>query len=195
MSKGKPLTEQQTIARQVTRKNNAARKAALKETERLRQLAGPLFADQVEAVQPVLVTVDQVRRKWRKDKAVGVEDTESLAGYHLLDALMIYQRLHRVVREIVSPEDYQALVRYATATYPSSTYQWSYWQKVLCGERIELAYEKVEDRQPGQPALRVTKSYQCESMTRLEYQTRFSPPPTSQDAPGVKQRVTKPWPA
>jgi hypothetical protein len=128
----------------------------------------PLFADQLPEHTP-----EGEHWHWRRNKALAAEHLAFIAGAQLLDELFVCQWLRLHAAALVGAEAFAKLDPHCQRVYPSRTYWYGFWRDVLTGKRIEFKLERVENRQPGQPAVVCTDWYQCQHMSLEEFYTRF----------------------
>lgn len=162
------LTEEQK------RQRRHARRAA-KENAKVREQI-PLFADLVPQSTPEIE-----HWRWRRNISEGVERISVMQWTNRFDEWFTIHILEFVARGLIGNDVvFFKLREKCHRTYPSSSYFYQFWKKVLCGERVEFSYHKVENRQPGQPCVVCDEWYQHPHMTPEEFYQRF---PYKDEAP------------
>jgi hypothetical protein len=163
--------------------NKAFQQSANRKNAKVMKQA-PLFAH----LEPQ-ATAEGERRRWMRNKAKAAEHGDYIDGMHLLDELRVTQLVRRVARGLVGDEAFEKLDAHCKQVYHATEYWYNYWLRVLTGERIEFGYRKVENRQPGQPAVVCTEWYERRHMSRDEYYRLFpygnpKPPDSGYEAEG-----------
>src|SRR5262249_19081782 len=139
--------------------------SAARKNARLR--AGlPLFADQLPGH-----TADGEYWHWRRHKALAAERTAYASGCQPLDVLRRVA-IRTYAREATGEEAFAQLDAYCRRTYPPG-YWYGFWCRALTGERIELAFRRVEGRRPGQPAVACTDWYERRHLSRAAFYALF----------------------
>ncbi len=130
--------------------------------------AAPLFAGLLPEHTP-----EGEHWHWRRNKALPAEPLGYLAGSRILDELLVCQAIRPFATSLVGPEAFARLDTHCQSVYSSRSYWYGFWRDVLTGKRIEFQLERVENRQPGQPALICADWYQHQHMTPEEFHARF----------------------
>jgi hypothetical protein len=167
--KGKPMCKGRKD--DATRRHEAAKRSVSK-ADRLNEAereAMPLLAAAGLAADH---TAASVHRHWRLTVARSAEDTRGYLGGVYVFHLLRLHRLERVARAHTG-EAFDKLRDYCRRTYPCITYYGEFWKRVLTGQRVEFAWERVENRRPGEPACRCTDSYQQAHMIEAEFYRQF----------------------
>jgi hypothetical protein len=118
-------------------------------------------------------TAEEMYWRWRRSKAVAAEGWAGEVNGD--DLLCDLQRIavRRFALAAVGAEGFEKLDAYCRRTYRSSAYWYGFWRDALSGKRIEFAFERVEGRKPGEPALRCTDWYEQRHLSREEFHARF----------------------
>jgi hypothetical protein len=124
-------------------------------------------------------TADEMYRRWRRNASQGVERFEYIRGGQLLGDLQCVA-IRRYALGVVGAELFAKLDAYCRRTYQSSGYWYGFWRSVLTGERIEFAFERVENRKVGEPAVRCVDWYEARHLSRDNFHARF---PFKEEAP------------
>ena len=85
----------------------------------------------------------------------------------------------------------RALDAHCRRTYPFGHW-YGFWCRALTGERVELAFRRVEGRQPGQPDVVCTDWYEQRHLSREEFYALFpfkDPDPAPADDGGLAARL------
>lgn len=164
-----PMTPEERAWRR--REQSAKRKNEKREAE---AAAVPLFAEQVKEIVPEFTAANEFWH-WRRNRASAGEHGGYLEARDGLVAFQIRVVIERYVRAVLGEEVFAKLLDKCKRTYPSVSYWYEFWKKVMCGELIELAIEKNPDFKPGcgMKAIRVTDSYQHQHMTPAEFYAMF----------------------
>ncbi len=110
--------------------------------------AAPLFADLLPEHTP-----EGEYWHWRRNKALAAERLGYLAGSRILDELLVGQAIRPYAATLVGAEAFAKLDAYCQCIFQSRSYWYRFWRDVLTGKRVEFKLERVENRQPGQPAV------------------------------------------
>src|SRR5262249_23663802 len=117
-------------------------------------------------------TPQEMYHRWRRNVAEAAERLGVILGSRILDELHTH-KIRRHARGLVGEEAFAKLDAHCGRVYQSRDYWYGFWRDVLTGKRIELAYEKVIDRKPGEPAVVCTDWYEQQHMTTEEFYTTF----------------------
>jgi hypothetical protein len=140
--------------------------AADRKNARLRDEV-PLFADQLPQH-----TAEGEYWRWRLNLSEGVERCAYVEGCRLLGILRLVA-VTGFARKALGEVTFARLDAHCRQVYRSPDYWYGFWCRVLTGERIELAFARVENRQPGQPAVACTDWYEQCHLSREEFYERF----------------------
>jgi len=110
---------------------------------------------------------------WRRNKALAAERVAYIAGNQILDELQVCQSIRPYAAALVGTEAFAKLDAHCQSVYQSRAYWYGFWRDVLTGKRVELKLERVENRQPGQPAVICTDWYECRHLSQEEFYVRF----------------------
>ncbi len=157
------------MAKLTPEKNQRRREeqSAARKNAKLRA-ASPLFADLLPEHTP-----EGEHWHWRRNKALAAERLGYLAGSRILDELLVCQAVRPYAASLVGAEAFAKLDAHCQCVYSSRSYWYGFWRDVLTGKRIEFKLERVENRQPGQPAVVCTDWYECRHMSPEEFYARF----------------------
>lgn len=155
--------------------------ATAKKNDQLREEI-PLFFEYAEKH-----TVEDVKEKARRSMVSGVirHNEVWIGGRMLRDMQMVMIR--RYVRRVVGAEAFAKLDAYAKDCFRGcKEYYYGFWRDVLAGKRIVFKMERVENRKPGEKAVREVEWYEQQHMTKEEFYTLFpykpmEPPPPHDD--------------
>src|SRR5262245_19048351 len=118
------------------RERRRHRASAARKNARLRAEV-PLFADQLPGH-----TAAGEYGHWRRNKAPAAKRTAYVWGCQLLDVLRLVA-VRAYARKATGEEAFAKLDAYCRHTYPPG-YRYGFWCRALTGERIELAFRRVE---------------------------------------------------
>ncbi len=156
-------------------------RSAAKKNKKLRDDLG-MFADQVQAY-----TSEGEYWRWRSNKATTFN--RSIEHENLLGWFQVFAA-RRLARRLLGETIWAELDAKAKRTlpgYPSGhEHHYGFWCDVLTGKRIELAMEHVQDRKPGEAAVRCTRWHEHEYMTADKFRRLFPyqrPEPLGEDDP------------
>jgi hypothetical protein len=149
------------------RQRRREEQGAARKNAKLRKEA-PLFAGLLSEHTP-----ETEHANWARNKAEAAERLGFVFGMQILDECYLRQWLLPRFAQIVGASAYAGLIAYCQRTYPSVEFWYGFWCRVLTGDRIEFKLERVDDRQPGQPAVVCTEWYQCQHMSRKEFYARY----------------------
>lgn len=124
------LTDNEKARRAVTRENNRRKKEA------------PLLVQ--AGALPVTNEAEQ-RERLQGAAAMAAENCGVISGGHVLESLT-ERWLARMVSKLVSPEDLARMEEYTRRTYPSVSYWSGFWQRVLTGHRVVVAWRLEETK-------------------------------------------------
>lgn len=138
------------------KRNKAAREAA------------PLFADLFQEVTPA-----QEHWRWMRNNAMGAEHAGRRTGGVLLGVVQVMQTIRPFAKDLLGLDTFQKLDAYCFRVFHASDYWYSFWKRVLTGERIELMHAPIPDLPPGKYGSVCTDWYEHQHMTAEEFYARF----------------------
>lgn len=149
--------------------NKQHARSAEKKNEKAKEVIGPLFAEQAPQTTP-----EREYWHWRANIADGVERCEAAIGLGAKGLKWLKLRaIERLAAELLGAEVTAKLVAYVRGTYPMPDYGYQVWGGILTGKRIEFGFQRVENRQTGQPAVVCTDSHERAVMTKADFWARF----------------------
>jgi hypothetical protein len=120
-------------------------------------------------------------RRRRRNVARAAEHGGYVSGCQILNELLVHH-IRRHARGLLGDAAFAKLDAYCFRTY-ARDHWYGFWCKVLTGGRVEFAFARVENRQPGQPAAVCTDWHEQQHMNREEFYALFPyndpPPPES----------------